>query len=545
VDDGAERLRVGTPVTLLGDRTGPGGYRTLVTAPGEPRVLRRELGGVDPGAKVDPVLSFVHLSDLHVTDAQSPARVEFFDRLSDPGSPWLETLGLVETYRPQESLSCQVVEAMVRSVRDGAGPVSRRDHDFAIATGDVTENAQRNELDNCLALLDGGLVRPDSGDCHVWEGVGGDWGPYDSSYWHPDGAPRGERPDRPTELFGFPTVPGLLDACRLPWQARGLGIPWYAVYGNHDALLCGTLPPTALLQHVAQGGQKLVGRGEDADLALLTGHDNCPPDVLRAVGAGQWAPVTPDSARRLVGREEWITAHLESSGGPRGHGLSQDVIGRTGIYYGFDAGPFRCLVLDTNNPSGGWQGSLDQPQVEWLVGELEAAAGVPVLLFSHHPLESLTNDYGPDEVRRTTADGLLRILAEHPNVIAWFAGHTHCNTIRPVVAPGAGTGFWQVTTGSHIDWPQQARAVELLLDSTNRQLVIATTPLDHAGPAVPARDRLADPVDLAAWSRELTFNDWQKRAPGAWLPHHGSPQDRCTALVVPLEARSLRGVFHA
>jgi hypothetical protein len=87
--------------------------------------------------------------------------------------------------------------------------------------------------------------------------------------------------------------------------------------------------------------------------------------------------------------------------------------------------------------------------------------------------------------------------------------------------------------------------VELLLDSTNRQLVIATTPLDHAGPAVPARDRLADPVDLAAWSRELTFNDWQKRAPGDWLPHHGSPQDRCTALVVPLEARSLRGVFHA
>lgn len=508
-------------------------------------MLRRDLGGVGPGTTIHSLLSFVHLSDLHVTDVQSPARVEFFDRLSDPDSPWLDTLGLVETYRPQEPLSCQVVEAMVRSVRGGVAPVSGRNYDFAIATGDVTDNAQRNELDNYLALLDGGLVQPDSGDCHVWEGVGGDWGTYDPYYWHPDGAPRGERPDRPSELFGFPMVPGLLDACRRSWRTTGLDIPWYAVYGNHDGLLCGTLAATALLQRVAQGDQKLIGWGEGADLTLLTGHDNCPPDVLRAVGAGEWAAVTPDSGRRFVGREEWITAHLESGGGPRGHGLSQEVIGRSGVYYGFDAGPFRCLVLDTNNPSGGWQGSLDQTQVEWLVGELEAAAGTPVLLFSHHPLACLTNDYAPGQVRRTIADDLLRILGHHPNVMAWFAGHTHCTTIRPVITSDAGVGFWQVTTGSHIDWPQQARVVELLLDSANRQLVIATTPLDHAGPATPSRDRLADPLDLAAWSRELGFNDYQQRSRAAWLPHHGTPQDRCTALLVPLENRPLGGAFQA
>ena len=52
-------------------------------------------------------------------------------------------------------------------------------------------------------------------------------------------------------------------------------------------------------------------------------------------------------------------------------------------------------MLDTVNPHGGWQGSLDDIQLGWLDAELRACAGRPVVLFSHHPLQTLINDRRP------------------------------------------------------------------------------------------------------------------------------------------------------
>jgi metallophosphoesterase (TIGR03767 family) len=481
----------------------------------------------------------VHLSDLHVTDAQSPARAEFFDRLSDPDSPLLPELGLLDTYRPQESLTCQVVEAMVQAVRGCTAPVSGRAYDFAVATGDLTDNAQRNELDNYLALLDGGLVQPDSGDPDRWEGVGGTLGPYDRYYWHPDGPPAGKAADRPHVLFGFPNVPGLLDACRRPWGATGLDLSWYTVYGNHDALLAGTLAVNPLLQRLATGARKPTGWMVGADLSHLHGHDKTPPDIARVVAGGPWQQVSPDPARRFVTRQEWMTAHLTTNGNPAGHGISAAVVERSGVFYSFGAGPFRCLVLDTNNPHGGWQGSLSQSQVAWLKSELTNSAGSPVFLFSHHPLECLTNGYASTGEPRILADQVEQILAGYPNVLAWFAGHTHCNRIRPLTPDPRGHGLWQITTASHVDWPQEARVVEVLFDPKNEQLVLATTPLEHAAPIAPSPERLTDPVDLAAWSRELAFNNYQKRDRMRRESSRGTASDRCTALVLPLEGRGV------
>ena len=60
-------------------------------------------------------------------------------------------------------------------------------------------------------------------------------------------------------------------------------------------------------------------------------------------------------------------------------------------WYAFDHGAIRCVVLDTVNEHGGWQGSIGADQLAWLMGELRAAADRIVVLFSHHPLESLVN----------------------------------------------------------------------------------------------------------------------------------------------------------
>ncbi len=180
-----------------------GGFRPMEPGAGEPHLARTELAQ-PPGTRLEPLLVAAHLSDLHVCDHQSPARVEFLDRWADPDSPILDQLGEVGAYRANELLTVQVVEACVRAVNAvAAGPVTGAPVDLAISTGDNTDNSQANELSWYLDLLDGGRVHPDSGDLERYEGIADDvvW---DERYWHPDS----DKPDLLRTLYGFPDVPG-------------------------------------------------------------------------------------------------------------------------------------------------------------------------------------------------------------------------------------------------------------------------------------------------------------------------------------------------
>lgn len=51
-------------------------------------------------------------------------------------------------------------------------------------------------------------------------------------------------------------MPGLHDACRLPFTASGLGLPWYAGYGNHYLLLGGIIPYSPALAALGTGASK-------------------------------------------------------------------------------------------------------------------------------------------------------------------------------------------------------------------------------------------------------------------------------------------------
>ena len=109
------------------DRTIVPGPEGLTSGPGEEHLMLAELGDrrCGPGERRRLLVAFAQLSDLHVMDAQSPARAEYLDRWVDPDSPYAEQIEEIGTYRPQESFTTQVVEAMVAAVNAlGTAPVT-------------------------------------------------------------------------------------------------------------------------------------------------------------------------------------------------------------------------------------------------------------------------------------------------------------------------------------------------------------------------------------------------------------------------------------
>lgn len=523
--------------TLVRGTPGPGGYRQLVAGPAESHILRTDLG-VEAAAGREAcrshVLSFVQFSDVHIVDHQSPLRVEWMDRLEDPPDAFPLVPGLLSSsHRPQEALTAHVSDAMIRAVNTVAtGPVLGETFEFVIQTGDNSDNSQYNEIRWNIDLLDGETVTPDSGSPTQYEGVqDNDVLYYDVHYWHPDGTPAGKADDHFRADHGFPTVPGLIDAARQPFQAAGVDTEWYSVFGNHDGLTQGTVPQTAVFEAIAVGSLKInslpLGLSQQDVLDALTGGDLA--GLLNDLLGSSLVPVrtvTADPNRRLLDRTEVIAEHFTTSGSPVGHGYTQENLDTGNAYYWFDKGPIRCIVMDSVNNNAYADGSLDAPQFDWIKQVLADSAGKGVILFSHHTSGTMSNQIAIPPGGQVTGETLVEELLTHPNVIAWVNGHTHNNEIWAHTRADGSGGFWEINTASHIDFPQQARIIEIA-DNEDGTWSIFTTILDHAAP--PGFDGdLSNPLSLAALAREISANDPQHPE----TDHIGTPADRNTELLV-------------
>ena len=418
------------------------------------------------------IACFAHLTDLHVTDAQSPGRFEFLNReWNDPRFRELLTM-----QRPQEMLNTHAVAAMVRAInRAGVGPITAAPLQLVAMTGDAIDNTQRNELTNALALLDGGTVRPDSG-AQGYEGVQrADWA--EDIYWKPDGAPDG---DLFQSALGFPRHPGLLDEAVLPFQSEGLKVPWLRCHGNHEYVCQGVGLVTPALADAMTGARKTVGlpRGIDPDHAVddFVAH----PELFLD---GESVGVSPDPDRRPIAREELMPEPCHV----------------------WDMGSVRFITLDTVCLAGGAEGSVGSAELAWLARALDDAADRQVVVLSHHPSDRLDNPRGEQN-----GAGLLELLSASPMVVLWLNGHIHTNRIK------AHPGFWEVTTCSIVDWPCQARLIEIF-QTTDGRVAIGCTMLDHDGDG------------LAGLHRELAGN--ARMYYGFDSGSAGTPSDRNAVLL--------------
>lgn len=468
------------------------GWRRVVARPGESHRVRDPLAPAKSGRKGrrTNILTFVQFSDVHIVDAQSPMRFEGQDKPPSSGVS-------ASAYRPHEVLSGHTAEAMVRQINAiSAAPVMGQPLAFAIQTGDNSDNGQYNEIRWNIDILDGGQqITVNSGDPTKYEGVM-DQDPafYDPMFYHPDGQPSGAAKDMYRTKHGFPKIPGLLDKAIAPFQATGLQIPWYVALGNHDELMQGNFPHGPAFNNIAVGPTKQTTKGPRT--------------------------VTADANRRLLSRAETVAEHFTtaSSPGPVGHGFTSQNQSDGTAYYAFDApgGLVRVLVMDSIRATGTQFGEIDATQLTWLQSELDAATDQLVIAASHHPSWTF---FDP-----ANAQDVLNRFKAHPNVIGWFNGHTHKNTVK--VHKKVVGGFWEVNTCAHIDWPIQSRVIEIA-DNHDGTLSIFTTLVDHSAPLNPGR--YDSTMKLAGLARAMAANDTDPEV----ADRRARRKDRNVELMVP------------
>lgn len=508
-------------------------YRTLVAGPGEPYLTRRDLMGSGHGRAATgrrrSIVYLGHLTDIHIMDAQSPARLEPLAGVA-PST-------FAGSIRPQDTMTVNVQAQVVGAVNAARfSPVTGAPLAAVFNTGDSADQHSLLELRWYIDVLDGQPVTPNSGAPGVYEGPQA-W-PEATYAWHPDD-PGGD----PFGRYGFPTVPGLLDAVvSQTVQSEGLAVPWYAVYGNHDTLYYGAFPIDAALHSLALGDRKpALARALAPNYFAGMASD---PTVLGRLmhtlqtQFGQlpgMRTVTADPQRKMFEQAEFMAQHFvtQPNPGPVGHGFTQDNLDTGKTYWAADVGPhLRLFGLDTCNQVMGADGAVPQDQFDWLRGELAAARDRHQLaiVISHHNSKTLENTavaaVGSSQ-RLVHTDEFISMLLEFPNLVAWSNGHTHINTIVAHPRSDGRGGFWEITTASCIDYPQQQQLLEII-DNRDGTISIFATTLDHASPA-PWRAGDFSQVGLASLSRELASNDWIENP----LMRIGSALDRNVELLLP------------
>jgi metallophosphoesterase (TIGR03768 family) len=406
------------------------------------------------------LLRFFAITDIHITDVQSPAQAIFFGYKGF----------LSSAYSGVMLYTHHVLDAAVRTVN----ALHREEPiDFGISLGDTCNNTQYNELRWYIDVLDGKHIDPDSG-------VKDDAAP----------EPRG----------------AFLD----DYQATGLdkSIPWYQTRGNHDHFWTGFLAVDDYLRKTYVGEEILdLGnvfedpRGPDSRGYYMGCLDGRTPtgDIFGLGPVADFATppkvLAVDPDRRSLSKAEWMSEFFETSASLKGHGFPLCGVERGFACYTFEPKadvPLRVLVLDDTQrgdepyDNGFGHACLDKGRYDWLVRELEKGqADAKLMIIAAHvpigvepagsPMAWASSAFGSEE-------DLIAKLHTYPNLILWIAGHRHRNPVTAFKSPDPDRpelGFWEIETASLRDFPQQFRTFEIARNSDD-SVSILTTDVDPA-----------------------------------------------------------------
>jgi metallophosphoesterase (TIGR03768 family) len=431
--------------------------------------------------KKTKLLNFFTITDIHITDKESPSQLIYlqqliyptllpapFDRLGHNPWSWMTSV-----YSPVMLYTTHVLDAAVQTVNalHKKNPI-----DFGISLGDTCNSTQYNELRWYIDVLDGKVITPSSG-AHVGAGA--------------------------------------IDYQK-PYKAAGLDktIPWYQTLGNHDHFWIGSISVNDALRKsyvsdtIFATGDVLLNSKNITKSDYYMGVIDGSTPYGDIVGAGPVGDpkfkngppkVVADPDRRSLLRTEWISEYFKTTSKPVGHGFNLiDPTQEKGFAcYSFlpkSKIPIKVIVLDdTQREDDGdtgihGHGFLDKVRWAWLKKELADGdtAGQLMIIAAHVPIgvqpAGSNMEWWLDPQNAVNQKDLIAELQSHPNLLMWIAGHRHFNTVKAFISTDPARpekGFWQVETSSLRDFPQQLRTFEIYLNSDNT-VSIMTTDVDPA-----------------------------------------------------------------
>jgi len=427
------------------------------------------------------LLSFFSMSDIHITDKESPAEVPYLGWSAGFTNAGLGNLNIA-SFSPVMFDTTYHLDAAVRTIN---ALHQLTPFDFGISLGDDANASQYNELRWFIDVMDGQYITPSSG-AHL----------------------------------GADTID-----YQKPFQAAGLdrSIPWYDAIGNHDQMWMGIgYPATAKLQDAFVGSNilnistngPLVWPGADGTGMYVGTVDGTTPygAVIKWGLTNNFdtpPTVAADTNRHslsvdLSSPTNYINEFFNTVSSPRGHGfnLAPAAAGSLAACYAFEPltnMPIKMIVLDDtckSNAQGqiatfygaGW---VDAARYTWLTNELQKGQDADQLMIiaCHIPIypqdglfDTNRNDgaqFYPDPDNQTETN-LIATLHNYPNLLMVMAGHRHVNVVTPFPSPDPSHpeyGFWEVETASLRDFPRQFRTWDIRRNSDN-SISILTTDVD-------------------------------------------------------------------
>ncbi len=427
------------------------------------KIVKRDdilpVGYKSPSKAGNNLLRFFTMSDIHITDIQSPAQVLYIGEKP--------TAGKSSAYSPTILYSTQVLDAAVRSVNKIN---ASNKLDFGIMLGDAINSAQKNELNMYLDVLTGRTVNPNSDLTKK----------FDTDYMK-------------------------------PFKAEGLNVPWYQVLGNHDHFWEGVFNANEKLKKALVGDTMMrSGLGLDtkelSDETIYGGIIDGTTKYGKIIGSGpsngndaETHKIVPNVDRQFIDSKAFVDMF------PSGHGLKPSTSDPIACYT-FEPKsnvPVRVIVLDdtakqdekfldptadSKISTNAANGSIDKVRFEWLKKQLKLAqdSGKLIIVATHIPvgmrgLWSATSEVSEDQ--------FVNELHKYSNMTLLIAGHRHLNTIIPY--PSADMkkpeyGFWQVETASLRDFAQQFRLFDINVNNNGTISIIATDvdPIAESGSAM-------------------------------------------------------------